>query len=223
MGGGLGFFSPVDGEAMFANIPEGNNLYTSYVREMLDKMDGELQRIIDKASYDARYSKIAAVISDLKGKIAESKETFLGDFKNKQFVSTSDFNDFLIQTLFAINQAIETKEPEMHRGLFRGTPILRELTMLVMAILRLIMFIFQKTYKYMRSDNTPVYSNGLFQGLFKPAPTRTLKNLNEMKKVLGHEVALAKIHVEGTLPGGKSASLVNTNFDFDTSCFHMRR
>lgn len=210
-------------DALFADLPEGVNVGARTVQLMVTEIDAELQRIIDKESTNRRYHKVAAVLSDLKSKIAESKDVFLPNLSAQVIVSAADYNDFLIQSLLAIQQAIDTKEPETHRGILRGTPIVRELTMLVVALLRLIMFIFQKLYKFVKSDPVPVYSNGLFQGLFKPASTRTLTNLNKMQDELGLRQALAKNHLEGTNSGGKIFSDMSVNFDFDTHCLQMRR
>ena len=216
---GLPNFFSMNIDAMFADTPEGINVGAQTVRRMRAEIDAELQRIIDKAYVNSRYRKIAAVLVDLKAKTAEYREIYLPDLPTAEHIKTADYNEFLIQTLIAIQQAIDTKEPGKHRGVLRGTPILRELTMLMVALFRLLTFIFQKLYKYLRQDYTPVYSNGLFQGLFRPTPTRTLTNLQQTQKVLKFQQRLAESSLKGTQPGAKSYSDVYTDFEFDRPIF----
>lgn len=216
---GLPNFFSMDTEAMFADMPEGINVGAPTLRRIMAEMDAELQRIIDKAHVNSRYRKIAAVLVDLKAKTAEYREIYLPDLPTAAHIKTADYNEYLIQTLIAIQQAIDTKEPGKHRGVLRGTPILRELTMLMVALFRLLTFIFQKFYKYLRQDYTPVYRNGLFQGLFKPTPTRTLTNLQKMQEALRLQQSLAENDLEGTRPGGKTCSEVYMDFEFDRPIF----
>jgi len=187
-------------DSMFANMAPGHHVYTHSVKEILTTIDKELQKIIDKAQYDFRYTKIAKVISELKEEIATSKNDHLGDLINKKTVPNSDFHDFLIDSISAIQKANDTKEPETHRGFFRGTPILKELTMLVEALLRLVAFVGHKAYKYATNDDTPVYSEGLYQGLFKPSPTNTTTVLNKIEKQLNKQEkhAEVRLNMEGS-------------------------
>lgn len=210
----FGCYTTSNLDAFFAQFPDGINVDAGSVQSMMTAINNELQRIIAKAHYDCRYRKVSMVISRLKNKIADDQAIFFPHLTTSQHVSAADMNDFLIQTMLTIQQAIDTKKPETHRGLLRGTPILRELTMLLVALLRLVLFIFQKLAKYRQTDPTPVYSHGLFQGLFKPAPTRTLHNLNVIKDELAFCQRMNEHSIQGTNPGGKSYSHICANFKF---------
>lgn len=188
------FFNDAFCASMFANIAPGHHVEATSVQTLITTIDDKLQKIIDKAQYDFRYTKVAKVISDLKEEIATSKNDRLKDLSNQRTVKNSDFIKFLTDSIDAIKKAKNTKEPETHRGLFRGTPILKELTMLVEALLRLVAFVAHKAYKYATNDDTPVYSEGLYQGLFKPSPTNTTTLLNKIEKKLVQEEQTSKVH-----------------------------
>jgi curved DNA-binding protein CbpA len=161
----FGCYTTGDWDAFFAPFPDGINVDAGSVQSMMTAINNKLQRIIDKAHYDCRYRKVSMVISTLKNKIADDQAIFFPHLTTSQHVSAADMNDFLIQTMLTIQQAIDTKEPETHRGLLRGTPILRELTMLLVALLRLVLFIFQKLAKYIELCSNLVYGKNKLGGV----------------------------------------------------------
>lgn len=175
---------PFSFDEFFRGIPLGYHISAKSVQKIVTTIDTELQKILSKSPCNPRYTRVKHVISELRNELLELKNTHFADFGNKRAVSEQDFYNFLLDTIIAVRQAKNTREPATHRGIFRGTPILRELASLIEALIRLIGFCFFKLYKYLMNDRTPVYANGLCQGLFKPTRTRTATVLDSIDNYL---------------------------------------
>lgn len=164
--------------------PKGHTIELQSIEDFFDVIDKRLTIIIGKAVANKRYVKIALVLSNLKDDIHILKGDYLNNSTYGSGVYFDDLQELTLETTLAVQKAIETKVPETHRGLMRGTPFLRELTMLVEALFRLLMFIYLKINKIIRCDTSPVYAKGLMHGLFSTPTTDTLNLLNKIDEEL---------------------------------------
>lgn len=211
-------YSEFDFEAFFKNFPIGAHIDKQSFKNMLTKINQKLDRTLSKSSTDCRYRKIASVITALKQELtaAEPQDTSLTSQTIAQefdIIPGVQVYQFLLDAQIAIQRAKTTREPGAHRGLLLGTPILRELTILGLAICRFICFAFLKVTRYFNHDNRPVFQEGMCFGLFKPPKTRTLYYLDSFENALEFHKNMISSSMDGLREHGKSYSHL---------CFHPK-
>ncbi|HVT63252.1 MAG TPA: hypothetical protein VHD33_07200, partial [Legionellaceae bacterium] len=193
--------------SFFINLPVGAHYNKQSFDDMLTKIHHKLDQILSKSSTDYRYQKIKKVITDLK------KELVAAVPKNNNHLSlpkTHEYDiipaiqvyQFLLDAQIAIQRAKITGVPETHRGLLLGTPVLRELTILGLAIMRFTVFVTFKIARCIQHDNSPVFQNGMYLGLFKPPKTQTAYYLDAFEKALEDNQEMVDLYI-GLCENGK--------------------
>lgn len=185
-----------DFDRFFKDFPLGAHIDRQSFKDMLNKIQQELDQIIIKARGDDRYQKIAVVLNTLKQELAAAEPQ--DDNLNPQNIApTVDIipaikvYEFLLDAQIAIQRAKATQEPGTHRGFLLRTPILRELALLGLAIFRFIVFAILKMKRCYDRNPDPVFQKGMCHGLFKPPKTKTLYQLDSfVKEMQLHETII---------------------------------
>jgi curved DNA-binding protein CbpA len=203
----------------FKDFPLGEHVDRQSFDDMLSNIHTKLDKTLLRAQGNVRYQEIAKVISTLKQELnaAIPKDDAITQqsIDNKHnLIPGIKVYQFLLDAQVAINKAKATQEPATHRGFVFRTPLLRELTLLGLVIMRLVFFALMKAAYYYRKIDAPVYRTGLCHGLFAPPKTRTLYHLDSFSDQLNIQEKLLKLGIDGVAEGGHGLSSI---------CFNPKR
>ncbi len=212
-------------DTFFENFPIGAHIDQQSFQDMLDKIHQELDQIIKKAQTNSSYQKVAVVLTELKQELraADPQNNHLipqNTTHSANIIPSIKVYEFLIDAQIAIQRAKAHQEPGTHRGLLLGTPILRELTLLGLAVFRFIIFVVGKYKRWVEHNPNPVFQQGMCHGLFQPPKTRTLYQLDSFKKEMSHHETFIRISIDGLTDVGKSHSNLcfNSKTEADYLC-----
>ena len=196
-------------DAFFKNIPLGAHIDIQSFQNVLQQINQKLDDTINKAAKNRRYRKISPVLQQLKAdlKAAEPGNESLDSGATTtaaQLIPSMQIYEFLLDAEIAIQRAKATREPGTHRGLLLGTPILRELSLLGLAIWRFIIFVVLKIKNFFTQNRNPVFQQGLYHGLFKPPLTLTQYHLNALQEQMHSQAQV--IAMQMSCIGGKGKS-----------------
>lgn len=213
-----------DFDGFFKDFPLGAHIDRKSFKDMLSKIHRELDKVILKAQGDSRYQKIAAVLNTLKQEIdaAVPRDENLNPQNlapTVDIIPAIKVYEFLLDAQIAIQRAKATQEPGTHRGFLLRTPIIRELSLLGLAIVRFIVFAIFKMKRCYDRNTEPVFQQGMCHGLFKPPKTRTLYQLDFFAKEMRLQEELIQNSIDGVLNRGRNYRDLGFNSKPDDAYF----
>jgi hypothetical protein len=161
-------------------------------KNSLDPMWERLNELVDalhNKAYTLDKDNNTLVLTNKKYEVISDKMTAMYytimshvDLLSGNPIDYSEMLSALEKSQAIIMEALEEGECAKHRGFVRNCPILRELCVCLDLIINFFAFLIQKITKIVSGDKTNVFANGqaFMCGMFKPIPTSTRRQLDEL-------------------------------------------
>ena len=166
------------------------------VRDFIIKMESEISGVIAKSKDKEKYQQVMLAMQGLQIKINENRDLLLPELQpspassnnmaleiniGKNYLLSKNYQVFVLECLSDVKEVekvLVEHDPDL---LIDSSPSYWQVA------IKFLKFLLQKMYKLLTCDNTPVYKDGLYSGLFSPTKVNANDALNKINRNLTRE------------------------------------
>jgi curved DNA-binding protein CbpA len=173
------------------------------VSDFIAKMQSEISKVISKGSdNNEKYQQVIMIMQRLQTKINENRDLLLPDLQpsfssfnsmalqssiGRNYLLSKNYQVFVLECLNDVKEAEDTlvgQDPDLLPD--------SESSCWQVAI-KCLKFLLHKMYKLLTFDNTPIYTNGWYNGLFLSPKINVNDTINKVKRNLTREKELTEL------------------------------